>query len=87
MNARFDSRRRALRVDLHMRRVVDRDTSVERLMADAFILDEMLQKEFGSLDRESIWCYNTGGGEKVAATQAERFRAAGAYVGLGGVAK
>jgi hypothetical protein len=57
------------------------------MMADAFTLDETLLKEFGSLDRESGWCYNTGGGEKVAATQAERLRAAGAYVGLGGVAK
>ncbi len=87
MNARFDTRRRALRADLHIRRVVDRDTSVERVMADAFNLDEMLLNEFGSLDRDSAWCYNTGGGEKLAATQAERFRAAGAYVDLGGVAK
>lgn len=87
MSARFYTRRRALRADLHKRRVSDRDTSVERVMADAFTLDELLRKEFCSLDRESNWCYNTGGGEKVAATQAERFRAAGAYVGLGGVAK
>lgn len=87
MNARFDTRRRALRMDLHMRRIFDGDTSAERLMADAFILDEMLQKEFGLLDRESAWCYNTGGGEKVASAQAEQFRAVGTYLGLGGVAK
>lgn len=87
MNVQFNIRRRSLRADLHMRRIADSDTSTERLMADAFTLDETLCKEFGSLDRQSGWCYNTGGGEKVAATQAERFKATGAYVGLGEGAK
>lgn len=83
MNARFDVRRRALRAELHRRRSVDRDNSTERMMADAFVLDETLASEFGSLERESLWCYNTGGGEKVARTQAERFKAVDAYVDLG----
>lgn len=87
MNVQFNIRRRTLRADLHMRRVADRDTSTERLMADAFTLDETLCKEFGSLDRQSGWCYNTGGGAKVAVTQAKRFRTAGAYVGLSEGAK
>lgn len=85
MSARFDVRRRDLRVQLHRRRVADCDTTTERLMADAFILDEKLISEFGSLPRESGWCYNTGGGKKAAETQAKRFRAAGVYDGLGGV--
>lgn len=84
MRARFDVRRRDLRAQLHERRVADRDVSAERLMADAFILDEMLTNEFGLLPRESVWCYNTGGGKKVAATQAKRLKAAGVYVGIGG---
>ncbi len=87
MKGQFGLRRRLLRADLHMRRVADRDTSTERLMADAFTLDETLRNEFGSLDRQSGWCYNTGGGEKVAATQAKRFKVAGAYIGLGEGAK
>ncbi len=87
MNVQFNKRRRTLRADLHMRRVADRDTSTERLMADAFTLDETLRNEFGSLDRQSGWCYNTGGGEKVATTQAQRFKVSGTYVGLGEGAK
>lgn len=83
MSARFDVRRRYLRVQLHNRRSADCDNSTERLMADAFTLDEKLIIEFGSLSRESGWCYNTGGGKKAAETQAKRFRAAGVYVGLG----
>ena len=85
MIARFDVRRRDLRVQLHERRVADRDVSAERLMADAFILDEILTNEFGSLPRESVWCYNTGGGKKAAATQAKRFKSAGVYDDIGGV--
>ncbi|MEN9902548.1 MAG: hypothetical protein RL651_1212 [Pseudomonadota bacterium] len=87
MNVQFNIRRRTLRAELHKQRVADRDTSTERLMADAFTLDETLRSEFGSINRESGWCYNTGGGAKVAVTQAKRFRTAGAYVGLGEGAK
>ena len=83
MTARFDVRRRELRAQLHERRIADRDVSAERFMADAFILDEMLTNEFRSLPRESVWCFNTGGGKKVAAAQAKRLKAAGAYVGIG----
>jgi len=85
MTARFDVRRRDLRVQLHQRRVVDRDVSAERLMADAYVLDEQLISEFGSLPYESGWCYNTGGGKEVAETQAKQFKAAGVYDGLGSV--
>lgn len=83
MGTHFDARRRDLRVQLHKRRTLDHDTSTERLMADAFILDEKLIGEFGSLPRESGWCYNTGGGKKAAETQAKQFSAAGVYDGLG----
>lgn len=85
MSVRFDVRRRDLREQLHKRRTLDHDTSTKRLMADAFMLDEKLISEFGSLPRESVWCFNTGGGKKAAETQAKRFKAMGVYEGLGGV--
>lgn len=80
---RFDNRRRQLRAALQARRVGDRDASTERLMADAFVLDELLVSEFVSLPRESNWCFNTGGGKEVAAILAVRFKARGTYDGLG----
>lgn len=80
---RFDSRRRQLRAALQASRADDHDASTERLMADAFVLDELLVREFGSLLRESTWCFNTGGGKEVAASLAVRFKARGTYDGLG----
>ena len=83
MNARFDQRRRELRGQLHELRVAVRNHSTERLMAEALVLDDTLLSEFGSLPYESLWCYDTGGGEKAANVAAERFKAVGVYVGLG----
>lgn len=84
MSARFDMRRRALRIQLSNRRSADRDDSKERMMADAVVLDELLSDEFGSLSKVSTWLFFGNGGRTAAKAYAERFKAVGVYVGLGG---
>lgn len=84
ISTRFDMRRRELRTQLHIRRISDGDTSKERMAADAVTLDGLLLNEFGSLQRESTWSIGAGMTRKAALAHAERFKAAGAYVGLGG---
>ena len=83
MTDRFDVRRRALRTELHKRRISDADTSKERMAADAVTLDAHLLDEFGSLKRESSWSIGSGMTRKAALTHAERFKASGAYLDLG----
>lgn len=84
MNARLDVRRRALRAQLSIRRSADRDTTKDRMMADAVVLDELLSNEFGSLTKASTWLFYGNGGRTAAKAYAERFKSAGVYVGLGG---
>ncbi len=87
MKFRFDMQRRALRAELHKRRTASRDNRVERLMADGHTLDRILGKEFGTIERESGWCFLGNGGVKVAETEAKRLKALGVYDNLGGVMK
>lgn len=81
----FDIRRRALRAQLHNCRVNDRDTSKDRIMADAIVLDERLLQEFGSLPKISTWSFIGNGGRQVAEAYAEQFKAVGVYADLGSI--
>lgn len=81
--ANFDRRRRELRAQLHKSRVSGCDTSKERVMADAVVLDGMLLAEFGRLHKTSTWLCVGNGGRKASEAYAERLKAAGVYVGLG----
>lgn len=83
MTASFDGLRRKLRAELHSRRCSVRDHSKERLMADAVVLDELLLEQFSSLPKTSTWSFFGNGGRAAAKAYAERFKAAGVYVGLG----
>lgn len=81
--ANFDRRRRELRTQLHENRVSSCDTTKERVMADAVVLDEILLAEFGSLPKTSTWLLVGNGGRLASEAYAERLKVAGAYVGLG----
>lgn len=83
--ANFERRRRELRAQLHISRVSGCDTSKERVMADAAVLDEMLLAEFGRLHKTSTWLCVGNGGRKASDAYVERLKADGIYVGLGEV--
>lgn len=81
--ANFDKRRRELRAQLHRNRVNSFDTSKERVMADAVVLDEMLLAEFGILPKTSTWLFVGNGGRQASEAYAERLKVVGVYKALG----
>ena len=72
-----------LRAQLHQNRIITRDNSKERVMADVVVLDEMLLKEFGRLPKTSTWLFVGNGGRQASEAYAERLKVVGVYLALG----